>query len=247
MINLSVHPDYATLCRELAAQIAQLVRQKPTAVIGFATGSSPLGIYQELIRLHREEGLSFAEVCAFNLDEYYPIRAEDPQSYAGFMERQLFNHIDIKLENCFIPSGDSRSIQEIQEDCVAYEAKISECGGIDFQILGIGRTGHIGFNEPGSEIDSRTRLVHLDSITRNDAANDFGGFENVPERAITMGIGTILEAKQIALVASGEAKAAIVASAINGVVTSKIPATYLRAHPNVTYWLDEAATSCLQA
>jgi glucosamine-6-phosphate deaminase len=244
-MNIQILPDYTQVCRQVAARIAELVRQKPDAVLGLATGSTPLGVYEELIRLHREEGLSFAGVRAFNLDEYYPLAADAPQSYARFMAKNLFDHIGILPENCFIPSGESRSMEEVDADCIAYDAKIAECGGLDLQLLGIGRTGHIGFNEPGSAIDSRTRLITLDSITRTDAAGDFFGLQNVPVRAITMGIATIMESREIILVASGAKKAEIVVEALEGKITSKVPASFLRQHPNVVYWFDENAASQL--
>jgi glucosamine-6-phosphate deaminase len=248
-MNLEIRDDYATICREVASHIADLIRRKPDAVLGLATGSTPIGIYDELIRLHREEGLSFAEVRTFNLDEYYPLAPTAPQSYVRFMREHLFDHIDIAPENWHVPDGRPRQgagpTAQIETDCKAYEAMIEAAGGLDLQILGIGRTGHIGFNEPSSPQDSRTRLVLLDHLTRSDAANDFFGLENVPVRAITMGVGTILEAREIVLVASGAMKAAIVAEAFEGKITSKVPASFLRNHPGTTIWLDGAAAAQL--
>ncbi len=242
-MNTEIRADYPTLCREVAARIADLVRRKPNAVLGLATGSTPIGIYQELIRLHREEGLSFAGVQTFNLDEYYPLAPDALQSYRRFMNEQLFDHIDIAPENTHLPDGRPRSNEQIEADCRAYEAAIAAGGGLDFQLLGIGRTGHIGFNEPGSPQDSRTRLVVLDSLTRSDAAGDFFGIENVPARAITMGVGTIFEAREVALLASGRRKADIIAETLTGKITSKVPASFLREHPGATFWLDESAAS----
>jgi len=246
-MQLQIHSDYAQICARVAARIAEIVRAKPDAVLGLATGSTPLGIYAELIRLHRSEGLDFSRVRTFNLDEYFPMAQGAPQSYARFMREQLLDHINIAPRNCHIPSGLARGAQQIEADCAAYEAQISACGGLDFQLLGIGRSGHIGFNEPGSAKESRTRLVTLDSTTRLDAAGEFFGLENVPIRALTMGLKTILEAREIVLVASGSRKATIVAEACEGKITSKVPASFLREHPNASFWLDEAATRDLQS
>jgi len=243
MNNLHIHSDYKALCVEVAARIAQLVRDKPDAVLGLATGSSPLGVYQELIRLHREEGLDFSRVTTFNLDEYYPLNPHAPQSYHRFMREHLFDHINCR--NYHVPDGTRRDDEQIQRDCAAYETMIREAGGLDLQLLGIGRTGHIGFNEPGSPRDSLTRLVILDYLTRTDAAGDFYGLENVPVRAITMGIGTIMEAREIILMASGSHKAGIVQQALEGKITSKVPASFLREHPATHVHLDEGAAALL--
>ncbi|RZA11645.1 MAG: hypothetical protein EOP02_31890, partial [Proteobacteria bacterium] len=234
--NLLVHADYKTMCHQVAAQIAALVRRKPNAVLGLATGSTPIGVYDELIRLHREEGLDFSRVTCFNLDEYVPMAPESPQSYYHFMRQHLFDHIN--CQNWYVPSG-LVAAKEVEAQCQSYEAMILEDGGLDFQLLGIGRSGHIGFNEPGSSPDSRTRLVALDSVTRRDAATDFFGLETVPAWAITMGIATILSAREIAILASGTPKAAIVAESVEGKVTSKVPASFLREHPNLDIDLQE--------
>ena len=244
-MNISIHSNYAELSRAVASRIAQIVREKPDAVLGLATGSTPIGVYQELIRLQREEALDFSRVRAFNLDEYFPLEPDAPQSYARFMREQLFEHINIRRENCFIPSGQGRSSAQVEKDCAAYEANIAEAGGLDLQLLGIGRTGHIGFNEPGSALESRTRLVVLDHLTRADAANDFFGLENVPVRAISMGIATILGAREVVLMASGAAKATVLAEALEGKITSKVPASFLREHPQFAVFLDEGAATGL--
>ena len=244
-MNIQIRSDYEAICGEVALQIADLVRSKPDAVLGLATGGTPIGVYQELIRLHREQGLSFARARTFNLDEYLPMAPDAPQSYRRFMQEQLFDHIDIAFENTHVPSGLARPVEQIEADCAAYEAAIEAAGGLDLQILGIGRTGHIGFNEPGSGAQTRTRLVALDSVTRGDAAGEFFGLENVPARAITMGVGTILSARRLILMASGARKAAIVAEALEGKITSKVPASFVREHPNATFWLDEAAAGDL--
>ena len=244
-MNIQIRSDYEAICGEVALQIADLVRAKPDAVLGLATGGTPIGVYQALIRLHREENVSFAAVRTFNLDEYLPIAPDAPQSYRRFMQQKLFDHIDIAFENTHVPSGLARPVEQIEGDCAEYEAAIEAAGGLDLQILGIGRTGHIGFNEPGSGAQTRTRLVALDSVTRGDAAGEFFGLENVPARAITMGVGTILGARKLIMMASGARKAAIVAEALEGKITSKVPASFVREHPDATIWLDEAAAGNL--
>ncbi len=228
-------------CRELAEKVAGLIRRRASegraAVLGFATGSSPLPFYRELVRMHREEGLSFSGVIGFNLDEYLGLAEDDPRNYRSFMRENLFSHVDLLPGNAHLPWETG----EIGK----YEERIREAGGIDFQILGIGRTGHIGFNEPGAAIDSRTRLVELDPRTREDAASAFGGLKNVPLQAITMGCGTILEAREIALLAWGRNKADVVAAALHGPVTDQLPASYLQRHPAVTLYLDDGAAALL--
>lgn len=241
MSNLHVYHDYTSLCNEAAARIAALVRRKPNAVLGLATGSTPIGVYQELVRLHREENLDFSGVTTFNLDEYYPMEPDAPQSYHRFMREHLFDHINCR--NWHVPSGEVRNPEQIETDCREYEQMIQDAGGLDLQLLGIGRTGHIGFNEPGSPLDSKTRLVLLDFQTRADAAGDFFGLDNVPVRAITMGVGTIMSAREILLLANGTKKAAIVHEALEGKITSKVPASLLREHPGVSFLLDKQAAS----
>lgn len=231
-----------TVARELAAFIRQRAAEGRPAVLGLATGSSPTRVYEELVRLHREEGLSFQNVVTFNLDEYYPMQPDSLQSYVRFMREYLFDHIDIRPENVHIPDG-TVPAPDVADYCCRYEEQIREAGGIDWQLLGIGRTGHIGFNEPGSGAQSRTRLITLDHITRTDAASDFYGEENVPRRAITMGVGTILEARNIVLMAWGEGKAAVIKRMVEGEPSDTVPATYLQHHPAVQAVLDEAAAA----
>ncbi|MGA2031278.1 MAG: glucosamine-6-phosphate deaminase [Thermoguttaceae bacterium] len=230
----------------VAREIAELVRQRAgqghTAVLGFATGSTPTGIYNELVRMHREEGLSFQNVVSFNLDEYYPIGRHELQSYYRFMHEYLFDHVDVPAENVYIPDG-TIPIERVPEFCAAYEQAIVKAGGIDIQLLGIGRTGHIGFNEPGSSRTSRTRLISLDRLTRVDAASDFFGEQYVPRRALTMGVGTILAARRIILTSFGEHKAAVLAQAIEGPVTEAVAASFLQQHPQAQIMLDEAAAA----
>ena len=232
----------------VAQEIAELIRSKQakneSCVLGLATGSSPINVYEELVRMHVEEGLSFKNVITFNLDEYYPMTRQNTQSYWYFMHEHLFNHIDILPENINIPDGEV-SPEEVHQFCIDYELKIKEVGGLDFQLLGIGRTGHIGFNEPGSHYNSGTRNITLDHITRIDAATAFLGIEHVPRVAITMGIGTIRKAKRIVLLAWGINKASVIKETIEGEITSEVPATYLQHHENVTFVLDEGASSDL--
>lgn len=230
----------------VAREIAELIRLKQSknenCVLGLATGSTPTGVYAELIKMHNDEGLSFKNVHTFNLDEYYPIKPFALQSYVRFMNEHLFDHIDIPKEQIHIPDG-TLNKEDVSEFCENYEAKLKSLGGLDLQILGIGRTGHIGFNEPGSGVDSRTRLITLDHITVVDAASDFFGEEYVPQKAITMGVGTIMDAKRVVLMAWGEGKAHIVKEAIEGEISDVVPATYLQSHANVLVVLDEAASA----
>lgn len=236
--------------RELAAEIASAIRKKAqlgqSYTLGLATGSSPLPLYQEFIRLHREEGLSFQNVVTFNLDEYYGLPSDSPHSYAQFMRDELFSHLDIPPEQTHIPNGMLPS-HEASQHCEQYEESIEQAGGIDFQILGIGRSGHIGFNEPPSALDSRTRLIKLATITRDDAAAGFGGVENVPQHALTMGIASILASRRIALLAWGKKKAPILNQLFTSSPTPYLPASFLTSHGEVTYWLDTEASSQLKS
>jgi glucosamine-6-phosphate deaminase len=232
----------------VADEIAALIRDKQAkglpCVLGLATGSSPISVYNQLIKLHKEEGLSFKNVITFNLDEYYGLEPNDINSYHFFMHENLFDHIDLPAENINIPSGIIEQSQ-VRDYCKGYEKKIDDLGGLDFQLLGIGRTGHVGFNEPGSNINSQTRLVTLDHLTRYDAAGAFYGIENVPSKAITMGIKTILSAKRIVLLAWGINKSEIIQKAVEGALTPNIPTTYLQKHDNTTLVLDHQAASGL--
>jgi len=245
-IPVVIAESYDTLVQRVARRMAEIItarRQagKP-AVLGLATGSTPIGIYRELIRMHRSEGLDFSHVETFNLDEYFPMPPDSLHSYHRFMRENLFEHVNIDPRNVHIPRGDlPRS--RIETHCRDFERAIQDAGGIDFQLLGIGQTGHIGFNEPGSNAGSRTRLVVLDTITRRGAAADFFGIENVPAEAITMGVATILEAREVALVALGEHKANIVRRAIEGDIDRSVAATYLQAHAHATVYLDAAAAA----
>jgi glucosamine-6-phosphate deaminase len=238
---LDEHEDIAHV---VASRIAALIREREAAgrpvVLGLATGSTPIGVYRELIRMHHEEGLSFRNVVTFNLDEYYPMTPDSIHSYHRFMWENLFDHVDVRRENVHVPRGDIPR-EEVEAWCKQYERDIVAAGGIDFQILGVGKTGHIGFNEPGSGAESRTRLVHLDAVTRRDAAADFFGEEFVPKEAITMGVATILDAREIAILATGEHKASIVRRAVEGEIHHEVAATFLQRHPNTTFYVDRAA------
>jgi len=243
-IPINVHENSADASRAVAREIIDNINEKArnneTCVLGLATGSSPMTVYKELINLFEDGNVSFKNVVTFNLDEYYPMQPNDLQSYVRFMNEYLFDHIDIPKENINLPDG-TITKGEVEKFCTDYEKKIESLGGIDIQILGIGRTGHIGFNEPGSGYDSRTRLVTLDHITKIDAASDFFGEENVPQKALTMGIGTIRSAKKIILLAWGEKKSEIVKQAVEGKISDEVPATYLQKHHNTVFVVDKVA------
>ena len=231
------------VAKEIATLIKQRQKEKKNCVLGLATGSTPTRVYAELVKMHKK-GLSFKNVITFNLDEYYPMQPDSLQSYVRFMNEHLFDHIDIPAKNINIPNG-TLPKDKIAGYCRAYEKKIDDLGGIDIQILGIGRTGHIGFNEPGSSERSVTRMITLDQVTRMDAASDFFGEENVPKKALTMGVGTILKSKRTIMMAWGEGKAPIVQKAVEGPVTDQVPSTYLQKHLNPLVVLDDAASSHL--
>ncbi len=245
---VALFPGSEEASRAVAGEISALIRAREKddrpIVLGLATGSTPVSVYAELVRLHREAGLSFRRVVTFNLDEYYGLPPEHPQSYRRFMQVHLFDHVDIPPENTHVPSGTVPK-PEVDAHCADYERRIGEVGGIDLQILGIGRTGHIGFNEPGSLRRSRTRLVSLDPLTRRDAAGDFGGEEHTPRQAITMGVGTILDARRVMLMAWGRHKADIVRTALEDEPTPRVTASFLQEHEHARFILDPAAASAL--
>ena len=236
----------AFVAKEIVDLIKEKEKQKKPCVLGLATGSTPTGVYAELVRLHKAGKVSFKNVHTFNLDEYYPMNPQALQSYVRYMNENLFNHIDIPKKNIHIPDGTLKANQ-IEKFCQQYETTIQKLGGLDLQILGIGRTGHIGFNEPGSNEKTTTRIVSLDQVTRIDAASDFFGEQNVPKKAITMGVGTILQAKRIIMMAWGEGKAGIVRKALEGPVTDQIPSSFLQNHSNTLTVLDDASASKLTA
>ncbi|MGY4383200.1 glucosamine-6-phosphate deaminase [Pedobacter sp. UYP24] len=245
-VSVFDNPKSASL--SVAQRIGNIIKEKQklgkSAVLGLATGATPVAVYAELVRMHKEEGLSFKNVITFNLDEYYPMAPNAVQSYVSFMNENLFDHIDIEKSNVNIPDG-TLKLEDIPVFCLAYEKKIGELGGLDIQILGIGRTGHIGFNEPGSAPNSGTRLVTLDDLTRRDAARDFGGKSFVPTKAITMGIGTIFKAREIILMAWNRKKASIIKKAVEGEISGDVPATYLQLSEHVEFILDQDAASLL--
>ena len=244
-IKTSVYEDSESASLYVAEEIADLIRVKASkgeyAVLGLATGSSPIKVYQNLVNMH-QEGLSFKNVITFNLDEYYPIQAAAQQSYVRFMNEHLFNHLDIDKNNIHIPDG-TISAEEVRPFCLSFEARIQKAGGIDLQLLGIGRTGHVGFNEPGSSLKSKTRIVRLDRITRLDAASDFYGVDDVPQRAITMGVGSIMAARKVILLAWGEGKSHIIKATVEGDIKESVPATFLQNHANCDFILDQASAS----
>lgn len=246
MVHHQIHPSAEEASRFIALEISMLIRRRAAAgkmvVLGLATGGSFLFLYRELVRMHREEGLSFANVISFNQDEYFGLNPLHPRSCWTFMHRNLFDHVDILPENIHIPEGGICG-WEVGPSCDVYEASIERSGGIDIQILGIDGTGHVGFSGEGGGRDSRTMLMPLDAPTRMDVALDFRG--NVPSSAITMGCGTILKAARIVVMAWGRRKGEIVREAFSGPVTGDIPASYLQPHRNVTVHLDEAASPAL--
>jgi glucosamine-6-phosphate deaminase len=242
--KLTVTQDYEEMSLKAAELIAREIRKNPYCVLGLATGSTPLGLYRELIRMYEEDELDFSHVRTFNLDEYYGLAPDHPQSYHHYMYKNFFGHININPKNIHIPDGLAENYVSY---CKQYEKKIKKAGGIDWQILGIGRNGHIGFNEPGSELSSRTRLIELTEQTIKDNSRFFEKIEDVPRKAITMGIATIMESKNILLLASGENKADAIYKAFEGPVTKEVPASFLQYHPRVTLIIDKPAASKLKS
>lgn len=242
-MEVIIEATYEQMSRVAAEQVAEVMNAKPDAVLGMATGSTPLGLYQELIRMHRDDGLDFSQVTTFNLDEYVGLPVTHPQSYHYFMHENFFKHVNIPTQNIYIPSGTTNNYRAF---CQWFEQRIEECGGIDVQILGIGSDGHIAFNEPTSSLTSRTRLKTLARRTIEDNARFFDKVEDVPIYAITMGVGTILESRQAILVANGKGKAQAIAQAIEGPVTSMITASALQQHPHAKFFLDADAASNLK-
>jgi len=242
-MEVIVKPSYEAMSRAAAQAVADVMNTKPNAVLGLATGSTPLGIYQELARMHKEEGLDFSQVTTFNLDEYVGLPNGHEQSYHYFMQKNFFQYVNIPVQNTYIPSGTTSNYESF---CQWYEQRIDECGGIDIQILGIGSDGHIAFNEPTSSLSSRTRLKTLAKTTVDDNARFFDHREDVPVYAITMGVGTILESRHILMLANGKSKAHAVAASIEGPVTSMYTASALQLHPSSVVFLDDDAASDLK-
>lgn len=241
-MEIVICTDYDEMSAKAAGVVADLVKTKPDAVLGFATGSSPIGLYKELIRLHTEEGLDFSKASSFNLDEYCGLDEDHPQSYRTFMNTELFDHINMPLENTRIPSG---TAEDWRAQCPKYEQQIRDAGGIDLQVLGIGSDGHVAFNEPGSSLGSRTRLVYLTKQTIDDNSRFFETRDDVPKTAISMGVGSILEARQCVVVVNGANKASALAAAAEGPVTCMITSSALQLHPDTIIFCDEAAAADL--
>lgn len=239
---LSIRADYNAICKEGARIVAELVRKKPDCVLGFATGRSPLALYQELIRMHRKEGLDFSKVTTFNLDEYVGLPPSHDQSYHFFMWENLFKHINVDPRYIHIPAG---MADDVEEQCEWYEKRIDEAGGIDLQILGIGSNGHIAFNEPGSSLGSRTRIKTLTEKTRQENAQYFDSIDQVPKYAITMGVGTIMDAKRLILLASGKNKAQAIKDTLEGPISAMVPSTIVQMHQHAIVLIDEDAASTL--
>ena len=242
-MEIMIYQTYEELSKASANVVADVINSKPDAVLGLATGSTPLGLYQELIRMHKEEGLDFSHVSTFNLDEYVGLSPNHPQSYHYFMQENLFKHINIEPQNVHVPSGTTSNYQAF---CQWYEQRIEQCGGIDVQVLGVGTDGHIAFNEPSSSLGSRTRIKTLSKETIEDNARFFESKEQVPIYAITMGVGTVLEARKLILLASGPGKAQAIADAIEKPVSSMCTASALQLHPDSTFFIDTAAAANLQ-
>ncbi len=240
-MNIHIFDHEEQLYKEAARRIIDLVQDRPKAVLGLATGSSPLGVYKELIKSYQSHHVSFEHVTTFNLDEYVGLSSDHPQSYRSFMNRELFNHLNIHLKNTFIPSGDSINIHNEPD---RYNALLSNYQ-IDLQLLGIGTNGHIGFNEPGTPFDLLTHVVTLDSRTRTDNARFFHHLDQVPTQAITMGIQSIMNAKEIVLIATGEKKASAVKAMIRGPIDPMLPASILQNHPNVHIYLNHQSAKDL--
>lgn len=239
-MKVVVCADPGEMNKQAAQIFAQRIKARPDIVLGLATGGTPEGTYAELVRLHKEEGLDFTSVRTFNLDEYVGLDPTHDQSYRYFMDTNLFNHVNIKKENTQVPDG---LADDLEKHCQEYEEAIKAAGGIDLQLLGIGVNGHIAFNEPGAARDSRTRVVELDEGTLEANSRFFKSIDEVPTRALSMGIATILEAKEIVLLASGENKADALARTLEGPLTEEVPASLLREHPNLTFIVDKAAAS----
>jgi len=242
-VEIIIQPSSQEASALGARMVARLIRKKPSAVLGLATGSTPLALYRDLIRLHREGDLDFRDVGTFNLDEYLGLTPAHPASYHHFMRENLFQHINIREENIHIPDG---MTVDVPAFCQAYEDKIKAAGGIDLQVLGIGGDGHIGFNEPSSSLASRTRIKTLTPRTRQDNARFFATEEEIPEHVITMGVGTIMEAREVVLLAFGAGKAEAVAAAVEGPITASVPASILQLHQKATILLDEEAAGNLR-
>jgi glucosamine-6-phosphate deaminase len=243
-VKLVIVKDYNDMSKQAAKLIAEEVTRNPKTVLGLATGGTPVGMYRELVSLHQQDGVDFSQAQSFNLDEYVGLPSLHPQSYRTYMNENLFAHINLPAEKTHVPQGDA---EDLEAECKRYEQAIAQAGGIDIQVLGIGNNGHIGFNEPGSTKDTTTRVVALTQSTMEANARYFDSIQEVPTQAVSMGIQTILGAKKIILLASGEAKAQAVSQMLEGELTADVPASLLQLHPDVTVIVDEEAASALSA
>ncbi|GFR36702.1 glucosamine-6-phosphate deaminase [Thermobrachium celere] len=241
-MRIIITESYDELSKKAADIVASQLILKPKSVIGFATGGTPIGMYREIVKMFREGKFTFKDVITFNLDEYYGLDRENPQSYYFYMMEHLFKHVDIDKNNINIPNGRA---EDIEKECIEYEEKIEKAGGIDLQILGIGKNGHIGFNEPDVKFEAKTHLVRLDEDTIKANSRFFNSIDEVPTKAISMGIKTIMHARKIVLLASGKQKAEIIEKMVNGPITPDVPASILQLHPDVTLILDKEAASQL--
>jgi glucosamine-6-phosphate deaminase len=242
-MEVIIHPTYEQMSKAAAREVAKLINTKPNAVLGLATGSTPLGLYKELIRMHKQEGLDFSQVTTFNLDEYVGLNPDHDQSYHYFMHENLFKHINVPVQNIHVPSGTAKNHKAF---CAWYEQRIKDCGGIDVQVLGIGSDGHIAFNEPTSSLGSRTRIKTLAKQTIEDNARFFKSADEVPIYAITMGVGTIMEARKLLLLANKKNKAKAVADMVEGPVCTMCTASALQLHPDAMVFIDEDAAGELK-
>ena len=242
-MEIIITPEPEGCARVGANIIEKTIKRKANTVLGLATGSTPVQLYQELIRRRRDDGLDFSHITSFNLDEYVGLPGDHPCSYRHFMQQELFNHVNIRAERTHVPNG---MAVDIEQECLAYEHSIRSVGGIDVQVLGIGTDGHIAFNEPASSLGSRTRIKTLTTKTREDNARFFSSMDEVPTHCITMGVGTIMECRKLLLFAFGESKAEIIAEAVEGPITAMVPASALQMHPDVIILVDEAASSKLK-
>lgn len=230
--------DYAELSLTAAKLMQEQIVKKPNAVLGLATGSTPVGMYQNLVKMHQEQGLDFSKVSSYNLDEYYPLSPEDSQSYRYFMNQNLFDHINIDKSRTHVPNGQA---EDAEAECAHYEELLAASGGVDIQVLGIGENGHIGFNEPAAKLHAKTHLIHLTQDTIEVNARFFEKIEDVPTKALTMGMGSIMSAKTILLLISGAKKHKVLHALFDDSITTQIPATLLKTHPDVIVIYDDAA------
>ncbi|GIO98836.1 MULTISPECIES: glucosamine-6-phosphate deaminase [Paenibacillus] len=237
-MNIYTFSDEEQFVQTAANQISSLLHTNPRATLGLATGSTPVGLYNKLIEMNRQGLVSFAQTTTYNLDEYVGLPENHPESYRTFMNEKFFNHVDIQIERTHVPNGNATNPEE---ECLNYDKMLEEFGPVDLQLLGLGHNGHIGFNEPGESLSGGTHVVELQEKTRNANARFFPTLDDVPTHAITMGVATILKARQILLLVRGEDKAEIVHRALKGPITTECPASLLQCHPNVVVLLDQGA------